>query len=226
MRKMWKKGSGVARGAPHGRALSGPLRPGEVGGAALASRDPERAVRVAAEHRDHAPPPLAEELPCWAWLADGRSCLTRSGELVTAGRLSPAVTDGRSPDQIDRVLASWQRLLSGLGDETCPYLHLLRRPPVPGEGDGGAAGITALSGEKRRTFLAGRVQRLEAFVAWVHDPRPRPAAERSGSGRATRLSESWRRRTGAAGAYIASGIEPAAGRFRRRLNPRENCHDG
>ncbi|MDE0081660.1 MAG: DUF87 domain-containing protein [Gammaproteobacteria bacterium] len=172
-------------------------------------------MRIAAEHREHAAAgSLAEELPYWGWLADGRTCLTRSGELVTAGRLSPAVTDGRSPDEIDRVLASWQRLLSGLGAETRLYFHLLRRPVGTGEGEGGGAEITALSRERRRAFLAGRVQRLEAFVAWAHDPRLRPAAEGPGSGPASRLAEWWRRRHGAAAAYIASEIEAAAGRFR------------
>ena len=170
-------------------------------------------MRVAAELRDHAATgSLAEELPYWGWLADGRTCLTRSGELVTAARLSPAVTDGRSPEEIDRVLGSWQRLLSGLGAETRRYFHLLRRPVPPVAGDEGASGIARLSQKRRRAFLAGRIQRLEAFVAWAHDPRLRPAAE--GAGVRSRLGEWWRRRHGAAAAYIASEIEAAAGRFR------------
>ena len=170
-------------------------------------------MRIAAELRDHAAAgSLAEELPYWGWLADGRTCLTRSGELVTAGRLSPAVTDGRSPEEIDRVLASWQRLLSGLGADTRLYFHLLRRPVPPAAGEGGASGIAGLSKSRRRAFLARRVQRLAAFVAWVHDPRLRPAAE--GSGVRSRLGQWWRRRNGAAAAYLAPEIEAAAGRFR------------
>ena len=30
---------------------------------------------------------LAEEIPYWGWLEDGRTCLTRSGELVSVARL-------------------------------------------------------------------------------------------------------------------------------------------
>ena len=172
-------------------------------------------MRVAAELREHAAAgSLAEELPYWGWLADGRSCLTRSGELVTVGRLSPAVTDGSSPGEIDRVLGSWQRLLSGLGPETRLYFHLLRRPFSPPPDDDAGSGITALSRERRRDFLSGRVQRLEAFVAWAHDPRLRRAVEGRRSGPAARLFERLRRRDGAAAAYIAPEIEAAASRFR------------
>jgi len=40
-------------------------------------------VRVADELRAYeAAGSLAEELPYWGWLDDGRTCLTRSGELV------------------------------------------------------------------------------------------------------------------------------------------------
>ena len=67
-------------------------------------------MRISAELRDHeAAGSLAEELPYWGWLEDGRTCLTRTGELIAAGRLAPAVVDGRSPEQIDRVLGRWQR---------------------------------------------------------------------------------------------------------------------
>ena len=65
-------------------------------------------MRVSAELRDHdAAGSLAEELPYWGWLEDGRTCLTRSGELIAAGRLAPAVVDGHSPEQIDRVLGGF-----------------------------------------------------------------------------------------------------------------------
>ena len=99
---------------------------------------PEWAVRVAAELRDHA----AAGSACRGapLLGDGSRtaavCLTRSGELVTSGRLSPAVTDGRSPEEIDRVLGCWQRLLSGLDSDTRLYFHLLRRPVPPAAGEG------------------------------------------------------------------------------------------
>ena len=71
---------------------------------------------------------LAEELPWWGWLEDGRSCLTRSGELMTIGQLSPSVLDGQTPEQLDRVIDRWQRMLSGLDSRTRLYFYLLRRP--------------------------------------------------------------------------------------------------
>ena len=56
-------------------------------------------MRISAELRDYeSAGSLAEELPYWGWLEDGRTCLTRTGELITAGRLAPAVIDGRSPE--------------------------------------------------------------------------------------------------------------------------------
>ena len=80
-------------------------------------------MRISAELRDHeAAGSLAEELPYWGWLEDGRTCLTRTGELIAAGRLEPAVVDGRSPEQIDRVLGRWQRSPLGVGRRHAPLL--------------------------------------------------------------------------------------------------------
>ena len=113
-------------------------------------------MRISAELRDHeAAGSLAEELPYWGWLEDGRTCLTRSGELIAAGRLAPAVVDGRSPEQIDRVLGRWQRLLSGLDSDTRLYFYLLRRPVSPEATDDESSGIVAVSQRKRSAFLAG-----------------------------------------------------------------------
>ena len=146
-------------------------------------------MRISAELRDHeAAGSLAEELPYWGWLEDGRTCLTRTGELIAAGRLAPAVVDGRSPEQIDRVLGRWQRLLSGLDSDTRLYFYLLRRPASPEAADDEGSGIVAVSQRKRSAFLAGRVQQLEAYLVWSHDPRLRTVAtgqhreERPGSG--------------------------------------------
>ena len=86
-------------------------------------------MRISAELRDHeAAGSLAEELPYWGWLEDGRTCLTRSGELIAAGCLAPAVVDGRSPEQIDRVLGRWQRSALGVGRRHAPLL--LYAPPA------------------------------------------------------------------------------------------------
>ena len=172
-------------------------------------------MRISEELRAHdAAGSLAEELPYWGWLEDGRTCLTRSGELITAGRLEPAVVDGRSPEQIDRVLGRWQRLLSGLDAHTRLYFYLLRRPSVPEGEDAEGSGIVAVSRRKRRAFLSGRVQQLEAYLVWSLDPRLRTVADGPASGRASRLTQWWQRRRASAPTYLGTEIEAAAARFR------------
>ena len=175
-------------------------------------------MRVAEELRAYeAAGSLAEELPYWGWLDDGRTCLTRSGELVAAGRIQPAVTDGRTPEQIDRVLGLWQRLLSGLGPGARLQFHLFRRPPgPPRQADADDPGVAAVSAWKRREFLAGRVQRLEAYVVWSHDPGLRPVAAGSRRGLLSPLT-GWRKRRRSAPTYLAAEIEGAADRFRAMI---------
>ena len=176
-------------------------------------------MRVAEELRAYeAAGSLAEELPYWGWLGDDRTCLTRSGELVAAGRIEPAVTDGRTPEQIDRVLGLWQRLLSGLGSGTRLQFHLLRRPGVsPRRADDADAGVAAVSARKRHEFLAGRVQRLESYVVWTHDPGLRPVADGSGRGPLARFASLRKRRKKSGSVYLASEIEGAADRFRAMI---------
>ena len=176
-------------------------------------------MRVADELRAHeAAGSLAEELPYWGWLEDGYTCLTRSGELVAAGRIRPAVTDGRTPEQIDRVLGLWQRLLSGLGPGTRLQFHMLRRPSRAESPRDNGSDIASLSGRKRSAFLAGRVQRLDAFVVWSHNPGLRQVGGSSGSGPLSRLKRR-RKRGGKTGTtYLAAEIEAAAGRFRAMID--------
>ena len=175
-------------------------------------------MRVAEELRAYeAAGSLAEELPYWGWLDGDRTCLTRSGELVAAGRIRPAVTDGRTPEQVDRVLGLWQRLLSGLGPGTRLQFHLLRRPGrSPCHADDADAGVAAVSARKRREFLAGRVQRLSAYAIWTQDPGLRSVAESSRSGILARLA-GWRKRRRSAPTYLATEIEAAADRFRAMI---------
>ena len=114
---------------------------------------------------------LAEELPWWGWLEDGQSCLTRAGELLTIGRVTPSVLDGQTPEQLDRVIDRWQRMLSGVDSRTRLYFYLLRRPVrFENEDDGEASSVAALGRRKRRAFLEERVQDVSAYVAWAHDP--------------------------------------------------------
>ena len=122
---------------------------------------------------------LAEELPWWGWLEDGRSCLTRAGELMTIGRLSPSVLDGRTPEQLDRVIDRWQRMLSGLDPRTRLYFYLLRRPIRFADddrrrgGERGRAGTAQAAGIPGRTRAGGeRLRCLGARSAPVRRRHP------------------------------------------------------
>ena len=102
---------------------------------------------------------LAEELPYWGWLDDERTCLTRAGELMSMARVSPSVLDGQTPQQLDRVIERWQRMLSGLDARTRFYFYLLRRPiRFPEVSPTGASKVVTLGQRKRREFLTKRVQ--------------------------------------------------------------------
>ena len=114
---------------------------------------------------------LAEELPWWGWLEDGRSCLTRAGELMSIGRVTPSVLDGQTPEQLDRVIDRWQRMLSGVDSQTRLYFYLLRRPvQFENQADSDGSSVAALGRRKRQAFLEQRVQSVSAYVAWAHDP--------------------------------------------------------
>ena len=76
---------------------------------------------------------LAEELPYWGWLDDERTCLTRAGELMSLARVSPSVLDGQTPEQRDRVIDRWQRMLSEPGrPDPVLLLSLEASHPLPG----------------------------------------------------------------------------------------------
>ena len=158
-------------------------------------------MNLAAEHDAYeAAGALADELPYWGWLPNHPFCLTRSGELLAIGRLSPAAVDGRTPAQFDGALARWQRLLSNLDPHTRLYLYLLRRPTrlpsLPGLDE-----LAAISQDKRRRFLETRIQDLRTYVVWCHDPQLRQHAK-----------------TGAAGI-----LAPAAAWIRNRTKPDESA---
>ena len=113
---------------------------------------------------------LAEEIPYWGWLEDGRTCLTRSGELVSIARLSPAVLDGRTREQMDVVLDRWQRMLSGADSRTRIYFYLFRRTPRFDPGElGEQSTVAAISQRRRRSFLSSRVQDIQTYIAWTYD---------------------------------------------------------
>ena len=163
---------------------------------------------------------LADELPYWGWLPGKPFCLTRGGELVCIGALEPAVMDGRTPAQLDQVLDRWQRMLSQLPPaETRFYFYFLRRPLTFEPAAAQTGGVGELAHSRRREFLAARLHRVEAYVAWSYDPGLRRATRR-GPGlinAAMAGPKSWlaKRRRPDEAAYYAEEIERAAGRFRQ-----------
>ena len=165
---------------------------------------------------------LGEELPWWGWLEDGRTCLTRGGELLSMGRLTPSVTDGQTPEQLDRVVDRWQRMLSGLDARTRLYFYLLRRPiHFTGEADGEVSSVAALGRRKRRSFLEERVQEVSVYVAWCHDPRLSAVTTgKTGGPWWMAYLKNWmaRRRNRHESVYLHASIQSAAASFRQRVD--------
>ena len=128
-------------------------------------------MNVNLEVRDHeAAGALADELPYWGWLDDNRTCLTRAGELVSVAQLSPSVLDGQTPKQLDRVVDRWQRMLSSADARTRLYFYLFRRASRFTDDDPNASGVAAVGRRKRHAFLSERVQEINSYIAWCHDP--------------------------------------------------------
>ena len=162
---------------------------------------------------------LAEELPWWGWLKDGRSCLTRAGELMSIARLTPSVLDGQTPEQLDRIVDRWQRMLSGVDSRTRLYFYLLRRPiQFENQGEDEGSSVAALGRRKRRAFLEERVQSVSAYVAWAHDPGlSAVATQKTGGPWWMAYAKNWmaRRRNQHESVYLESSIAAAAGSFRQ-----------
>ena len=162
---------------------------------------------------------LAEELPWWGWLEDGRSCLTRAGELMTIARLTPSVLDGQTPEQLDRIVDRWQRMLSGVDSRTRLYFYLLRRPiQFENQGEDEGSSVAALGRRKRRAFLEERVQSVSAYIAWAHDPGlSAVATQKTGGPWWMAYAKNWmaRRRNQHESVYLESSIAAAAGSFRQ-----------
>ena len=162
---------------------------------------------------------LAEEIPYWGWLDDDRSCLTRGGELVTVARLTPSVQDGRTAEQLDRVLERWQRMLSALDPQTRLYLYLCRRP-LHLSTSAGADGVPDVAQVKRRDFLSRRCQDIRVYCAWAHNPKLRQAGERRTPAWSMSYARDWikRRRSPHESTYLSAAIDTAAQRFRHLVD--------
>ena len=182
-------------------------------------------MNLAAEVRDYAAAgSLAEEIPYWGWLPDNRTCLTRGGQLLTLGQVSPRVADGQTAAQMDRVLDRWQRALSNLDDRTRFYFYFLRRPLQLEPAPGGGEEIAALAADRRNRFLEDRVSDTRTYVAWSTDPRLNQAGANGDNGWKGRLERlpllgqwvSWRQ-SAQGESYLRASIEAAAGRFRQQV---------
>ena len=135
-------------------------------------------------------------------------------------RVSPFVLDGQTPEQLDRVIDRWQRMLSGLDARTRFYFYLLRRPVrFPEVPPNGASKVVTLGQRKRREFLTERVQDVSAYVAWAYDPGlSTVASERAGPWWMA-AAKNWmaRRKNAQRSVYLHSSIEAASsGAFGRR----------
>ena len=91
-------------------------------------------------------------------------------ELVSMAQLSPSILDGQTPKQLDRVVDRWQRMLSSADPRTRLYFYLFRRGSRFEDDDPNASGVAAVGRRKRRAFLAERVQEINTYLAWCHDP--------------------------------------------------------
>ena len=178
-------------------------------------------MNLTEEARDYAAAgALAEELPYWGWLPDGRTCLSRSGQLLTFGRLAPALVDGRTPGQIDRVADRWQRALSNLDERTRLYFYLLRRPSRLASQPADIGSVVGLSQRRRCAFLAERVSEVATYVVWSTDPQLKSAtAPHNGSGWID-YAHRWlaRQRRPHESVYLQGAIQAAARRFRQSVD--------
>ena len=136
-------------------------------------------------------------------------------------RISPFVLDGQTPEQLDRVVDRWQRMLSGLDARTRFYFYLLRRPVrFPEVPPNGASKVVTLGQRKRREFLTKRVQDVSAYVAWAYDPGlSTVASERAGPWWMA-VAKNWmaRRRNAQRSIYLHSSIEAASAAFRQTVD--------
>ena len=166
---------------------------------------------------------LAEELPYWGWLDDERTCLTRAGELMSLARVSPSVLDGQTPEQRDRVIDRWQRMLSGLDARTRFYFYLLRRPiHFPEVADGGGA---VQGGDTRPAKAPGISHQAGAGCVGLccmglrSGPIHRGRRGQAGP-RWMAVAKNWmaRRKNAQRSIYLHSSIEAASAAFRQTVD--------
>ena len=188
-------------------------------------------MNIAGERRDHdAAGSLADELRIGAGSA--RVCRSRAA--------SPARVSS-SPS----LASPLQSSTGGLPNSSTGCPPLAAPPLVPGSTDPaststssvgrgrldscrGAGGVAELSRTNRRTFLLDRVQDLQTYVVWSHDPQLAPAGRAGTEGGRWWLDtvRNWVRRKGNPdlGAFLLRHVLTAADSFRQLVDA--SCGDG
>ncbi len=111
--------------------------------------------------------PLAHQYPWWGFV-DDRFCITRAGRLLAVSRLVPLPADGLSPNDVDRVVQHWSRVLMGFGPDVRVWwvVDRWRRSFEPPSGVGGLAQV---ADAKRRAYVAERVREYSVHLVWEFD---------------------------------------------------------
>ena len=177
-------------------------------------------MNLAAERSEYdAAGALAEELPWWGYLKDDRTCLTRDGQFLCVGRITPCTLDGRTGEALDAVLERWTRLLSNVEPGGRLHFYLLRRPvALPHEASDEGDSVSAIARRRRKAFLGERLQDVQAYLVWSHDPGLQQATATHGRGPWwINYCRAWlaRNRAPHEAVYIYDEIEAAAARFRQ-----------
>ena len=98
------------------------------------------------------------------------------------------------------------------------HFYLLRRPVVlPDEESDHGDSVSAIARRRRKAFLAERLQDVQAYLVWCHDPGLQQATATDGRGPWwLNTARAWlaRQRAPHEAVYIYDEIEAAASRFR------------
>ena len=96
----------------------------------------------------------------------------------------------------------------------------MRRPSRFTDDDHGASGVAAVGRRKRRAFLAERVQEINTYLAWCHDPGlATVTGERTGGPWWVAYARNWMARKGNRNEsiYLYKNIQAAAASFRQMV---------
>ncbi len=112
---------------------------------------------------------LSSHIPYWGFVAPD-VVLTVDGQLLFFAEVTPAGVDGRSAEALDVVNVAWQKLYSSIDPPHRAFM-VFDRPPVSAEVssfDGDSIGM--LAQRKRRSWIAGRVRHMHAYLVIAFQP--------------------------------------------------------